>query len=121
MSTDYPNDSDGDALRQVVAGDSDMSKPMDVDFQIATPDEATAKRIADQAARLAYRISIYFDDLNDEGIENVGDPWTCECTKYMVPTYDAIIATQAELDAIARPLGGHIDGWGTFGNVDSSA
>jgi hypothetical protein len=121
MSTDYPDDSDGDALRRVAAGGSNMSEPMDIDFQIAAPDEATAKRIGDQAARLAYRVSIYFDDLKDEGIEDVDDPWTCECSKHMVPTYDAIIAAQVELDAIARLFGSHMDGWGTFGNVDSSA
>ena len=110
MTTDYPNDSDGDALRRVVANGSDMSKPMDIDFQIAVPDEATAKRVADEASKLRYRIRVY---------ESTCCPWTCECTNTMLAEYDAIIAVQAELDAMARPLGGYADGWGAFGNAQT--
>lgn len=36
----------------------------------------------------------------------------------MVPDYDAIVAAQEELDAIARPLGAYVDGWCSFGNAD---
>ena len=112
MTADYPSDSDGDALLRLAATGSDMSKPMDIDFQIAAPDEATATRVADEAAKLGYRISIHFYDK-----EGTRDPWTCDCTRTMLAEYDAIIAVQAELDAIARPLGGYADGWGTFGNA----
>ncbi len=112
MITDYPKDLDGDALRRLVATGSDMSKPMDIDFQIAAPDEATVKRAADGASKLGYRTRIYFYDK-----QGVCDPWTCNCTRTMLAEYDAIIAVQAELDAMARPLGGHADGWGTFGNA----
>ena len=28
--------------------------------------------------------------------------------------------TEGHLDSIARPFGGHSDGWGTFGNGDDS-
>lgn len=35
----YPNDADGDALRRVAGAGSDMSKPMDIDFAVAAPDE----------------------------------------------------------------------------------
>jgi hypothetical protein len=110
LMTDYPNDSDGDALRRVAKSGSDMSKPMDIDFQIAAPNEVTAERVGGEAAKLGYRISIYSS-------EHVADRWTCECTRSVVPTYDTVIAVQAELDAIARPLGAHPDGWGTFGNA----
>jgi hypothetical protein len=110
MTTDYPHDADGDALRRVAAGGGDMSTPMDIDFFVAASDEATAKVIADKAAELGYRTEICFDD--DECLV---DAWTCECTKAMVPTFQAIIVAQAELDAIARPLGAHTDGWGTSG------
>ena len=112
MTTDYPNDADGDALRRLVATGNDMSKPMDIDFQIAAPDEATAKRVADDAAKLGYRIRIHFYDK-----EGTRDPWTCDCTRTMLAEYDAIIAVQAELNAIARPPGAYTDGWGTFGNA----
>jgi regulator of RNase E activity RraB len=123
MPNEYPNDADGDALRLVASSGNDMSKPMDIDFQVAAPDEATAKRVADEAVKLGYRISIYCDDEEvdeeESEFEEGGDPWTCECTKAMIPTYDAIIAAQLELDAIAKPLGAYSDGWGTFGNKDA--
>jgi regulator of RNase E activity RraB len=111
MVTDYPDDSDGDALRRVAASGGDMSKPMDIDFQIAVSDEATAKRVADKAAELGYRTSIYVID----DYERSGYPWTCECTTAMIPTYTSLIAAQTELDAIANPLGACVDGWGTYG------
>lgn len=106
MTTEYPNDSDGDALRRLVATGSDMSKPMNIDFQIAAPDEATAKRVADEATKLGYCISIY---------GSTGAAWNCQCTKSMIPTYASLIAAQAELDAVARSLGARADGWGTYG------
>ena len=115
MQNEYPNGTDGDALRRVASSGNDMSRPMDIDFQIAAPNEAVATRVAEQAIKLGYRTSTYFDD--EANLENVDDPWTCECTKTMTPTYEAIIAAQNELDAIARPLGAHSDGWGTFGNA----
>jgi regulator of RNase E activity RraB len=109
MTIGYPNSSDGDALRRLVATGNDMSNPMEIDFQIAAPDEATAKRVADEATKLGYRISIYES--------RPRCPWTCNCTRTMLAEYDAIIVVQAELDAIARSLGGYADGWGTFGNA----
>ena len=117
MTTDYPNDADGDALRRVVAIGSDMSRPMDIDFEIAAPDEATAKRVADEAAKLGYRTNIWFDDEEQDLDDKPLPPWTCTCTTTMLAEYDAIIAVQAELDAIARPFGAYVDGWGTFGNA----
>ena len=86
---------------------SNMSKAIDVDFQIAAPDEATAKRVADEARKLGYRVSIY---------GGISSPPKCQCTKSMTLTYQSLLAAQAELDAIARPLGAFADGWGTYGS-----
>ena len=46
MVDDFPNDSDGDALRGVVSSGSDISRPMFVNFQVAVPDEPAAKALA---------------------------------------------------------------------------
>jgi pyrroloquinoline quinone (PQQ) biosynthesis protein C len=35
----------------------------------------------------------------------------------MLLDYSGLVAVQNELDEIARTEGGHIDGWGTFGNA----
>lgn len=119
MSQTYPDDPDGQTLQQIATDGSDMSKPMDIDFHVAAPSEATARQVADQAARLGYDAAIFFDD-EEPGLEEDLPPWTCECTRTMVPGYDAIVAAQEELDAIARPLGAYVDGWGSFGNADES-
>jgi regulator of RNase E activity RraB len=115
----YPNDTDGEALRRIAEDGNDMSGPMDVDFHVAAPDESVARRVAEGAAGLGYRTSIFFDD-EEADLEEDDAPWTCECTKSMVPGYDAILAAQAELDAVAKPLGAYCDGWGTFGNAPAA-
>ena len=115
--TDYPDNADGNALKHLEETGSDLSQPMDVDIQVAAPDELTAVEVANAALALGYRSEVFFDeDLED--VEDASEPWTCECSKVMMLTYDAIIAAQAELNAIAQPLGGYVDGWATFGNAD---
>ena len=109
MADSYPNDSDGDALRRVANDGSDMSRPMLIDFQVAMPDESAARALGDTAARLGYDVEIY--DSPECSL-----PWTCQCSKRMVATYDGVIAVQQQLSELSAPLGGHPDGWGTFGN-----
>jgi hypothetical protein len=106
---DYPQDADGDALRRVARDGSDMSRAMDIDFAVAVPNEESGLAIAEIVRARGYRPDVSRDDES-------GD-WTCYCTRSMVPTYDAIIAVQNELDALVKPLGGYSDGWGTFGNA----
>ena len=101
MVTDYPDDADGKALRRVAASGADMSEPVDIAFFIVASDEAAVKVVAEKATGLGYRTAICFDD------DVEGAPWTCECTKSMIPAYQAVTAAQAELDAIARPLGAY--------------
>jgi regulator of RNase E activity RraB len=91
---------------------------MDIDFQVAAPDESTARRVAEEASQLGYRVRILHDDAEEDADEEGCLPWTCDCTRTMLPDHGAIVAAQAELDHIARPLGACVDGWGTFGNVE---
>ena len=112
MADDYPDDSDGDALRNVAATGSDMSKPMFVDFQVAVPDEAAAKELADVARKLGYHVRIYDSP-------ECSQPWTCQCSTRILATYETLIAIQHELAALSAPFHGYPDGWGTFGNGPS--
>ena len=109
MADDFPNDSDGDALRRIVSDGSDLSRPMFIDFQVAVPDEPAAKALAVAARKLGYRVRIY--DSPECTL-----PWTCQCSTRMLATYEGVIAIQNELAAISQPFGGIPDGWGTFGN-----
>ena len=83
---------------------------MTVDFQVAVPDEATANALAEVIYKLGYRVKIYASP-------ECSQPWTCECSTRMLATYDGVTAIQAELDRVAKPHGGHADGWGSFGNA----
>jgi len=82
---------------------------MDIDFMIACPDVQAAERIAPIVSKKGYTVQICVDK----------DPpsVTCYCMKHMLLEYHALIASQNELDEIAKPHGSFIDGWGTFGNV----
>lgn len=122
MADDYPDDLDGEVLRAIAEDGNNMTVPMDVDFHVAAPTQEAAEKIADVAEKLDYETDIDFDDgsedLEDE--EENTEPWTCTCRKTMLLQYDGIMGAQAELDEIARPLGGYADGWGTFGNAEKS-
>jgi hypothetical protein len=109
MVDDFPNDDDGDALRLLVANGADLSKPIEIDFQVAMPDEQSAQEFAEIVQKLGYRAEVY--DSPECSL-----PWTCECTLTMLATYDRIVAVQAKLAELAKPLGGYPDGWGSFGN-----
>jgi hypothetical protein len=108
MRDTLPNDSDGNALRQLASEGSDLSKPMIIDFAVAVPNRAAGKAVAAAASPLGFTTDVYHD------VES--DTWTCYCTKTMVPRYDDIIAIQNQLDELSQPFGGKSDGWGSFGN-----
>lgn len=103
----FPDDADGEALRKV-ATHADISKPMDLDFMVEVPSEAAGNEIARAASAREYKTSLEFDSESER--------WTCYCQKRMVPTYEAIIAAQKELDALSEAFGGRSDGWGTLEN-----
>ena len=96
-------------MRRVIDDGSDPTKPMDIDFMIACPDIQAAENIAPLADSQGYMVKISVDAEHGSV--------TCYCMRNMLLDYDALIATQAQLDAIAKLHHSHIDGWGTFGNA----
>jgi hypothetical protein len=44
-------------------------------------------------------------------------PWTCECSRVMVPTYTAVVAAEQEVDELGRRFGGFGDGFGSSGGI----
>ena len=105
---DYPDDSDGDALRRAASLGSDMSKPMLIDFAIDVPSEAVADLCM---ARLAER-----DFHSDKSCNDKGGRWTVTVAVTMTPDYDEIVDFQRALDEDLGQFGARSDGWGTFGN-----
>jgi regulator of RNase E activity RraB len=109
MANSFPNNADGDALRRIADDGSDLRKQMLIDFQVAVPDEVSAKALAAVAGKLGYHVSVYDSP-------KCTPPWTCECSTRMLATYESVIAIQKELAEIGEQFGGFPDGWGTFGN-----
>ena len=87
-----------------------MDHPMEMDFQVAVPSESAAQRVAEEARAAGYRPSVH-----DSPTCTL--PWTCECTVVLVPTYEAVIAAERELDRIGRRFGGFGDGFGSWGDI----
>src|SRR5438270_9767683 len=106
MIMDFPQNSDGDALRRVARDGSDMARPMLIDFQVAMPNRETADRLAELARELGYHATVYASD-------GCSLPWTCQCSTRMLATYEGVLSIQRELAGLSAPLGGVMDGWGT--------
>ena len=109
-----PDDDDGDeatraALRLYEQEGSDLSKPMTIDFFVAVPSEAVGHVVVVRTAPMGFSSSVEQDE--DDG------EWTCSCTITIVPTFERVRALERLLDRLARELGGHGDGFGSFGNA----
>ncbi|MGH7241967.1 MAG: ribonuclease E inhibitor RraB [Phycisphaerales bacterium] len=111
MQIDLPHDADGDALRRLVAAGSDLSKPMEIEFCMAVPDEQSGRAFAAVAIGFGFRADIDKDD-------DSGD-WTCYCTKTMLASHAAILLIQQELAMAGARFGASIDGWGSYGNAQN--
>lgn len=107
--TQFPADADGDALRRVAEGGSDLSQPMVIEFSIAVPDQASGEATAGAAGSEGFETIVDHDD-ESEG-------WSCYCRMEMVATYERLLEVQDEPQRLAAPHGGRVDGWVTAGNV----
>jgi hypothetical protein len=112
VKIEYPDDADGDALRNVAESGADMSRPMVIDFSVEVPDERSARRVAEVAAPAGFDPSLFHDDESDS--------WSVYCAKEMLATYETVVGAQADLNRLVQPHGGHCDGWGTFGNTQDA-
>ena len=89
-----------------------MSAPMVIDFFVAVPNTEAAATVSDLAAAKGYAARTDFD--------KESNTWTVVCSRKMIPTYDALVEAQAELDALSKPHSGMSDGWGSRGNIKPS-
>ena len=109
MSDTLPKDSDGDALRSIIACGSDITKEMEIDFAIDVPDKETGMAFTKVTEQLGFQTDIHQDEDSKR--------WTCYCTRTMISTYEAVIEIQKELEKLGAPFNAKTDGWGSFGNA----
>ncbi len=119
--TDYPNDDDGNVLADLAAQGVDMTQPLDIEFPVSAPDEASANAIEKALIDAGYECIVEYDDgeLDEddetaEDEEEFGPMWTVYVSVEMIPDYDEIIRIQADLDRLSGPSGGICDGWGVM-------
>ena len=130
--TTFPDDEDGAVLASLAEAGVDLSKPLEIEFAVAAEDDASAQKIAVAIRAAGYAAEVDHDpgdpedgeaeagdaafaDLDeDEDEAAFGPSWTICVPVELVPEHARIVALQAELDAIASPLGGAADGWGVL-------
>jgi hypothetical protein len=100
---DFPSDDDGDALRKLHEKGIDLTQPRLIEFTCWATDRASAEQIAARLETLGYACDVFEDD----------DTVSVYAGRQMVPSYDALVTAQRDLDAVLREYGTHCDGWGT--------
>ena len=91
-----PNDADGDALRRLIKIGADLTKPMDIDFHVAAPDEGSCQAIGKAAAMVGFRIH--------RSKDHNRAAWTCSCTKSMIDSMNDTLAATFKAKGLCRSL-----------------
>jgi hypothetical protein len=105
-----PDDATGDALKRLADHGSDLARPMEMDFFVAVPSEASGHAVAAEVRDHGFTTSVEQD-------AETGN-WTCYCMKTIMPSHAEVVQIEKRLDELARPHGGHADGFGSFGNAE---
>lgn len=111
-STDYPDDEDGNALRNVARSGSDMTRPMVIDFAIDASSKSIALACLAAIEDAGFEGQLYQDEDDQR--------WAVYVAIRMIADYEGITRTQKILGELVAEHGGTPDGWGTFGNVDGA-
>jgi regulator of RNase E activity RraB len=84
---------------------SNFRKPHAIEFYVYFKTKTAAKK----ALGLIQKKGFHVELLSDVS----GKRWICLSIIGMLPRYGAIQALKRKLNTVAKPLGGHCDGWGT--------
>lgn len=103
---DFPDDENGDVLRQMAEQGDDLSVAREIDFSVIFPTEEAALQFAVLLLRNGQKVSF------SEYEEDEERPWEVQAHPFMVPTHDNISGYESLLASEAESLGGLNDGWG---------
>lgn len=102
----FPDDENGQVLRQMAEQGDELAVPREIDFAVIFPTEDAALQFAVRLLRSGQKVSFSAYEEHDEL------PWQVLAHPYMVPTHDNISGYEGLLETEAAPLGGRNDGWG---------
>jgi hypothetical protein len=111
---DFPDDENGNVLRQMAVHGADLHSPRIIDFEHRFPDAESAQAFHRAVADTILEAAVRAPDRDD------ATGWQVQCRARMIPTHAAITETELRLAAVARKFGGFPDGWGSLSNPDGS-
>lgn len=106
QAIDFPDDDNGNVLRQMAANGDALEQPREIDFAVIFPSEDQALAFAITMLRGGVKVSF------SEYEESEEMPWQVLVHPVMVPSHADITALENMLASEAGPLGGRNDGWG---------
>jgi regulator of RNase E activity RraB len=109
MIKNFPNDDDGDVLKGLQAKGVDLSQPRKIEYYCYAENEPVAVKIASKIEDFGYHCDVF----HDENASSRDKAYSVYCARVMVPSYDAIIRAQAELNSALSSFNTSCDGWGT--------
>lgn len=103
----FPNDETGNVLQEMHNAGIDLTVMHDIVFFQLFEQQSQAQQLVDHLKQQVpdMKVSIH----PDSETKNV---WDVDCTVSMVPSYDGIVAQEAEFEQLARKFNGYNDGWG---------
>lgn len=105
QTPNFPDDENGEVLRSLHESGEDLSVPRDIEFIVVLPDQDAVDSFGSHFLEKDYNVTARKTDTAE------GLPWDVLIIRNMIPTHEAITAFEAELEAVAAPLGGRNDGW----------
>ena len=102
----FPNDETGQVLAEMQAAGVDLTVIHKVVFFQLFEQEQQAK---DMVAHLATQAPEMAVEIVPDEMPNV---WDVNCMVNMTPSYEAIVAQEAEFEQLAAKFKGYNDGWG---------
>ena len=102
-ATTDADQADREAVANLVAQGSDITKPTDVIYYFVMPTKATARRVEPQVVSQGFTVRV--EKSPEYGV------WFVIANKTLVPSESAILDWSHMFEAIAEKEGGQLDGW----------
>lgn len=103
-----------EALLQYAHNGSDLTKPMTIDFFIASDKQIDEQKINQEIKRESIETDKYTQEFDEES-----NSWTCYISITLIPNLNAVWSLEHKMERIARLCGARYDGFGSYGNAAS--
>ena len=102
----FPDDETGQVLAEMQAAGINLTEMHNVVFFQLFEQEMQAKAMVEHLAAQAPDMHVIVEP------DEMPNVWDVNCTVKMIPSYEAIVAQEAEFELLAAKFKGYNDGWG---------